>query len=146
MRLPIIQVPVLTPEPVKKPCVIQDRRILIVDDNVGAAHLLAMLLARLNGHAIETAYDGPSALAKIKEIHPEIVLLDIGLPGMNGYQVARSIREVPDYNDVLLVALTSYGQAEDRRKSKEAGFDVHLIKPPSVDQIKEILAHPKLAK
>jgi CheY-like chemotaxis protein/two-component sensor histidine kinase len=119
-------------------------RIVVVDDNVGAAVLLAKLLEKMGSHEVVMAHDGPSALARIEESHPEVVLLDIGLPGMNGYQVASVLRENPEFDDVLLVALTGYGQKEDREKAKEAGFDEHQVKPPSLDQLKVILAHPKL--
>lgn len=122
----------------------QARRILVVDDNRGAAWLVAKLLQKLGDHKVETAADGQSALDKIKQMHPHIVLLDIGLPGMDGYEVGSLIREDPAYDDVLLIALTGYGQEEDRQKSKRAGFDEHLVKPPSVDQLKVILSHPKL--
>ena len=120
------------------------RRIVVVDDNEGAAWMLSMLLKKLGDHEVQTAYDGPSALAKVQETCPDIVLLDIGLPGMDGYEVGRAVRQNPELDDVLLVALTGYGQEEDRRMSKEAGFDEHLTKPPSIDQMKAVLAHPKL--
>ncbi|QDU99142.1 PAS domain-containing hybrid sensor histidine kinase/response regulator [Lignipirellula cremea] len=122
------------------------RSILAVDDNIGAARLLTMLLQKLGDHTVEMAHDGPTALAKATQSRPEIVLLDIGLPGMNGYEVARSLRAQPDFDTVLLVALTGYGQKEDMAKSQQAGFDLHLVKPPSIDQIREVLAHPKLAR
>lgn len=121
-------------------------RIVVVDDNVGAAMLLAKLLGMLGDHQVITAHDGNSALETVRKTHPDMVLLDIGLPGMNGYQVARGIREQPELNDVLLVALTGYGQKEDRQRSLEAGFDEHRIKPPSIDQMKEIFQHPKLKR
>jgi CheY-like chemotaxis protein len=120
------------------------RRIVVVDDNVGAAMLLSKLLGMLGDHEVVTAHDGMAALEAIRNTRPDIVLLDIGLPGMNGYEVAKAIREHPEWNDVLLVALTGYGQKEDRRKSQEAGFDEHRVKPPSIEQMKEILRHPKL--
>jgi len=120
------------------------RRILAVDDNVGAAWLLSKLLGKLGNHQVETAHDGPSVLEKVPEFRPDIILLDIGLPGMNGYDVARKLREDPANDSVLLIALTGYGLEEDRRKSEAAGFDEHLVKPPSLDQMKKILAHPKL--
>ena len=77
---------------------------------------------------------------------PEVVLLDIGLPGMNGYEVARRLRAEPNGEDLLIVALTGYGQEEDRRRSKEAGFDEHLLKPPSLDVLQTLFGHPKLAR
>ncbi len=120
------------------------RRIVIVDDNQGAAWLLSKLLSKLGDHEIQTAHDGPSALKLVLETHPEIVLLDIGLPGMDGLEVARAIRANPAYDDILLIALTGYGQDEDRLKSKAAGFDEHSVKPPSIDHMKAVLSHEKL--
>ncbi|MCG6156481.1 ATP-binding protein [Rubinisphaera margarita] len=122
------------------------RRILAVDDNVGAAWLLSKLLGKLGDHEVETAHDGPSVLEKVPEFKPDIILLDIGLPGMNGYDVARKLREDPANDHILLVALTGYGLEEDRRKSESAGFDEHLVKPPSLDQMKMILNHAKLQR
>lgn len=120
------------------------RRILVVDDNVGSAVLLGKLLGMLGSDEVETVHDGRSALAAIRQTHPDIVLLDIGLPGMDGYQVAREVRQDPEFDDLLLVALTGYGQEEDRQRSREVGFDQHLVKPPSIDQMKAVLSHPKL--
>ncbi|MBW3599021.1 MAG: response regulator [Planctomycetes bacterium] len=121
------------------------RRVLVVDDNVGAAQMLSMLLAALGSSQLAAAHDGMSALAMLPEFRPEIVLLDIGLPGMDGYQVAAAIREKPEFDSILLVALTGYGQDEDRRKSQAAGFDEHLVKPPAVEAINKLLRHPKLS-
>jgi CheY-like chemotaxis protein len=119
------------------------RRILIVDDNVGAAKMLSMLLSKLGPHEIDTAYDGAAAIKKIEQIRPEIVLLDLGLPGIDGYEVARTIRNRAEFDDILLVALTGYSQEEDRRRSKEAGFDKHLIKPAEKSTLQELLATPR---
>jgi CheY-like chemotaxis protein len=80
----------------------------------------------------------------VRQFRPEIVLLDIGLPGMDGYQVGQAIRRSTAGSDMLLVALTGYGQEEDRRRSRDAGFDEHLVKPPSLQNIEMILTHPKL--
>jgi CheY-like chemotaxis protein/two-component sensor histidine kinase len=120
------------------------RRVLVVDDNVAAAQMLSLLVSRLGKHRVETAHDGPSAIEKVRAIHPEIVLLDIGLPAMDGYQVGRTIRQDPRFDDVLIVALTGYGQEEDRRRSREAGIDEHLVKPAAIEDIERILDHPKL--
>lgn len=146
IRLPMGKAAAKTETPDKSPAVPTSRRILVVDDNVGAAWLLSKLLTKVGDHDVEMAHDGPSALAQIKELHPDIVLLDIGLPGMDGYEVGRAVREMPGFADVLLIALTGYGQEEDRRRSKIAGFDEHLTKPPSVAQMRTVLAHPKLKK
>lgn len=144
VRLPATQVPVQTESAMVRPHAARSRRIAVVDDNVSAAWLLSKLLTKLGDHEVVTAHDGPSALAIIKENCPEIVLLDIGLPGMDGYEVGRNLREIPKFDDILLVALTGYGQEEDRQMSRAAGFDEHLVKPPSLDQLNAILAHPKL--
>lgn len=109
-------------------------RILIVDDNVDSAKSLSRLL-QLSGHQVTMAADGPEALRQAEATDPEIVLLDIGLPGMDGYQVARTLRERADSERVVLVALTGYGREEDRRRSREVGFDHHLVKPVDIDAL-----------
>ena len=122
------------------------RRILIVEDNVGAAKVLARLLAKTGAHEIQVAYEGVQGLKLAKQFQPELVLLDIGLPGMNGYEVAKRLREEPGGAAMLIVAVTGYGQEEDRRRSKAAGFDEHLLKPPSMDVLQTLFNHPKLAR
>ena len=89
-----------------------------------------------------TALDGPSALGELAIYRPEIVLLDIGLPGMDGYEVARSIRKQPGMGSMVLIALTGYGQDEDRRRSREAGFDHHLVKPVDPDALLSMVSRP----
>lgn len=131
VRLPLDPEPThMLPEPVAAATrhASLPRRILVVDDNADAASTLALLLS-LNGHETHTANDGMTALAMTEAIRPEVVLLDIGLPRMNGYEVARRIRTAAWGQDVLLVALTGWGQDDDRRKSRDAGFDAHLVKP-----------------
>jgi len=115
------------------------RRIMVVDDNRDAAASLAMLL-RLWGHEVWVAYDGHAALSLAAEHALDVVLLDIGLPGMNGYQVARKLRELPNTRDTLLVALTGYGQLEDRQRSIAAGFDHHFVKPIDVEVLQPLIA------
>ena len=115
------------------------RRILVVDDNVDAARSLARLLARLYGQEVRVAHDGPEALAVAEEFRPEVVLLDIGLPGMDGYEVARRLRERPEFEGTLLVALTGWGQESDVERSRAAGFDHHLVKPANPEAILELL-------
>ena len=144
VRLPLTQETSKTETPVRPPSISVPRRVLVVDDNVGAARMLSKLVMKLGDHSVEVAHDGHAALTKIQETRPDIVLLDIGLPGLDGYQVARTVRQDPHYDDVLLVALTGYGQKEDRRKSREAGMDEHLVKPPSIDQVRSVFNHPKL--
>ncbi|WP_236618555.1 hybrid sensor histidine kinase/response regulator [Rhodopirellula europaea] len=130
--------------PLKRQSDGQARRIAVIDDNRGAVLLLSKLFEKLGAHEVHTANDGEAALKLIRKVHPEIVLLDIGLPGLNGYEVASAIREESRFDDILMVALTGYGQDQDRLKSEAAGFDEHLVKPPSIDQMRFVLAHPKL--
>ncbi len=118
------------------------RRVLVVDDNVDAAESVAMLL-RLEGHEIRLAYSGPEALQAAEEYRPEVILLDIGLPGMNGYEVARRLRQQPPFQRTLLAAMTGYGQDEDRRRSAEAGFDRHLTKPVDPDTLVRLMAEAR---
>lgn len=113
-------------------------RILVVDDNQDAAHTMAMLL-RLDGHHVETAYDGPEALEAASRFRPDVILLDLGLPGLTGFEVARRLREQTETRDVRLIALTGYGQEEDRRQTQEAGFDSHLVKPVDKGRLDEAL-------
>ncbi|MGH8728386.1 MAG: chemotaxis protein CheB [Burkholderiales bacterium] len=114
------------------------RRILVVDDNVDAAESLHTLLS-MDGHDVRTAHDGPAALEAAAAFQPEVVVLDIGLPGMNGYEVARRLRWQPGFAETVLIALTGYGQTEDRRLANEAGIDHHLTKPANIDAINELL-------
>ena len=114
-------------------------RVLVVDDNVDTAEALGLLLVEL-GHEVLTAHDGPSALEMAVDFRPNVVLLDIGLPGMDGYEVAKKMREQPIFKDLILVAMTGYGQDSDRLRSKEAGFDHHLVKPPDFNKLQHILA------
>jgi CheY-like chemotaxis protein len=104
-------------------------RILVVDDNVDAATSLAMLL-ELDGHATQVAHSGADALSSIEGFAPDIVFLDIGLPDISGYEVARQVRAMPNRGTVpRLIALTGWGSEEDRRRAAAAGFDAHLVKP-----------------
>jgi PAS domain S-box-containing protein len=104
------------------------RRVVVVDDNVDAADSMARLL-RMAGHDVDIEYDGAAALERIMRDMPEIVLLDIGLPGMSGYEVAKQLRARPESKELQIIAMTGYGQEEDRRRSLAAGFDGHLVKP-----------------
>jgi PAS domain S-box-containing protein len=115
------------------------RRILIVDDNRDAADSLGMLLKML-GNQVRTARDGLEAVGAAEEFHPDVVLLDIGLPKLNGYEAARRIRAQRGGDGMLLVAMTGWGQPEDRRRSREAGFDHHMTKPVEFNDVKELLA------
>lgn len=114
-------------------------RVLVVDDNVDAANSLALAL-RLSGQRVRVAYDGETALSFVAEDPPEAVLLDLGMPGMDGYQVAQRLRGNPATCKILIVALTGWGQDEDRRKSHDAGFDHHLVKPVDPIVVNRVLA------
>ncbi|HEX3527523.1 MAG TPA: chemotaxis protein CheB [Thermoanaerobaculia bacterium] len=115
------------------------RRILVVDDNVDTAQSMALLL-RLKGHRVEVAHDGPAALETARSFEPEVVLLDIGLPGLDGYEVAKRLREETRLSKALLVALTGYGQEEDRRRARHAGFDHHFTKPVDPAVLYQLIA------
>jgi PAS domain S-box-containing protein len=127
-----------------EPRPIGGRRILIVDDNADAATSLAMLL-KITGNETRTAYDGLAALKVSESFRPEIVLLDIGLPKLNGYEVCRRLRAEPWGQDVMLVAMTGWGQDEDRRKTSEAGFDEHVVKPIEYAALVKLLAQRQSA-
>ena len=114
------------------------KKILVVDDNSDAAESLAAML-RIDGNEVRTAFDGANALSLLERQPADIAFIDIGMPGMNGYEVARAIRTTRAGSDVVLVALTGWGQAEDRRKALEAGFDAHLTKPARVEEIEAVL-------
>ncbi len=114
-------------------------RILVVDDNVDGAETLAMLL-ELQGHVTRLAHSGTDALAAAGEFHPQVVFLDIGLPGLNGYQVARKLRADPLLVQPVLVALTGWGSDEDRKQAHAAGFDRHMVKPVDTDKLAELLS------
>ena len=111
-------------------------RIVVADDNVDAALTLAALLG-MQGHDVRTAHDGIEALDEVMRFAPDVVVLDIGMPGMNGYKVAAAVREHSPH--VLLIALTGWGQEEDRHRSKAAGFDHHLVKPVDFGVLAELL-------
>src|SRR5262249_34965620 len=122
-----------------RPAALAPRRVLVVDDNRDAADSLAMLLKFL-GADVNTANDGPSALEALLTYRPSVVMLDIGMPAMDGYEVARRARQQPEAKNVPLIALTGWGQAEDRRRSKEAGIDHHLVKPVDLGALQALLA------
>jgi CheY-like chemotaxis protein len=109
-----------------------------VDDNRDAAISLAMLL-QLAGHETHTAHDGQEAYEAALRLTPDLLLLDIGMPKMNGYEVCKAIRQQPWGKDIIIVALTGWGQVEDRRRSAEAGFDSHLVKPVQYSDLTKVL-------
>jgi CheY-like chemotaxis protein len=114
------------------------RQILVVDDNRDSADSLAMLL-RLTGHDVRTVHDGTQALDMVKTYRPDFVLLDIGLPVMDGYTIARQIRSDPEVAGTVLVAVTGYGTEEDRRNSHAAGFNYHMVKPVEFSLLQDLL-------
>jgi CheY-like chemotaxis protein len=109
-------------------------RVLVVEDNVEAAEMLGQLV-ELWGHEVRTVHDGVSAISVVSSFRPHIVLLDIGLPGASGYEVARQIRQQEDLQGILLLAMTGYGQEEDQVKAMDAGFDEHLVKPVEPEKL-----------
>jgi DNA-binding response OmpR family regulator len=118
-------------------------RILIVDDNVDAAKTLDLLL-RGSGHETRVCNDGAACLEEAKRFQPDVVLVDLGLPGLNGYDVARSIRALPSGKTVLIIAITAYGDAADRvARAREAGIDHYMVKPADLDRLMGLIArHP----
>jgi len=148
VRLPIlVEAPKPpTPQPaLSEPKTTSARRILVVDDNEDSAESLTILLS-LAGHETHTAYDGLEAMEATERFKPDVILLDIGLPNLNGYEVARKIREQPWSQTMVLVALTGWGQEEDRRRSQEAGFNHHLTKPVDPLALTKLLAGLPLAQ
>jgi PAS domain S-box-containing protein len=141
VRLPIITQPLEQPRTARPPPppAASGYRLLVVDDNRDAANSLAMLL-RLKGHEVRVAFSGASALELLQTYRPDVVFLDIGMPGMDGYEVARQIRQTPGLEKIVLAALTGWGQQEDRRRTAEAGFNHHLVKPPEPEAIERIVS------
>jgi CheY-like chemotaxis protein/anti-sigma regulatory factor (Ser/Thr protein kinase) len=115
------------------------QRILVTDDNRDAASILSKLL-QLNGHDVETAHNGREAIERAEAWRPDVLLLDLGMPEMNGYDVCRSIRQTPWGRGIRIVALTGWGQDQDRRNTREAGFDDHLVKPVDLRALDKVLA------
>jgi PAS domain S-box-containing protein len=120
-------------------------RVMVVDDNVDAAQMLAALL-EVQGHAVCIEYDGKGALAHARRECPDVLLLDIGLPDMDGYELARRLRSQPESAGATLVALTGYGQSQDRKEAEQAGFDHYLVKPADLDQVNAVLAEAARAR
>jgi len=116
---------------------LERQRMLVVDDNHDAADSLTVLLSSL-GAEVRTAYDGRSALLLLDELQPQIVFLDLGMPEMDGYEVAKRMRLRQAGDEIVLVAVTGWGQPADRQRAKEAGFDSHLVKPATFDDLRDI--------
>jgi PAS domain S-box-containing protein len=139
VRLPVVApTPRAAASPESRPEV-PPLRILIADDNVDAVDSLALLL-RMGGHEVHAVYDGEAALAAAAKLRPQVALLDIGMPGATGYEVARRIRQQPWGRRMLLVALTGWGQDADKRSAEQAGFDAHLVKPVPLEAVEQLLA------
>lgn len=148
VRLPLVareQVPASTPTKRERAVAPSGYRLLVVDDNQDAAISLSILL-RLQGHEVRVAHDGQTALDVATAFQPDLVFLDIGMPVMDGYEVARRLRTIPGLEKTILVALTGWGQAEDRRRTTKAGFNHHLVKPAEPQAIEAVLAELKSAK
>jgi PAS domain S-box-containing protein len=142
VRLPVVPAPEtqpLTPATEKAPAIRPSLRVLVVDDNVDTVTTLAMLVQE-SGHEVRTAYDGSAVLEAALDYRPNVVLLDIGLPGLSGFEVAKQLRQQPALQNAVLVALTGYGRESDRQRSQEAGFDHHLVKPGDFGKVLQILA------
>jgi CheY-like chemotaxis protein len=116
-------------------------RVLVVDDNYDAAAMLAEALT-LGGHAVRMAHDGIEALRTAEMFRPDVALVDIGLPVMDGYEVAQQLAGHPDLRGIRLIAVTGYGQKQDRNRSSNAGFTAHLVKPVDLERLRELLESP----
>ncbi len=141
VRLPVLPGVAVSPQPKVAPQATgaTPRTVLVVDDEPDSAVTLAMLL-QLRGHRADFAHDGPEALKQAEALEPEVVLLDLGLPGMDGYEVCHRLRELPGGRSMFIVALTGWGQEEDRRRTREAGFDLHLVKPVDPEELLRVLS------
>jgi PAS domain S-box-containing protein len=143
VRLPLsqraVEAPVQKPRKPERSVPLANKQVLVVDDNHDAADSLAMFLKFL-GASVQVAYDGTAAIDMVAKSQPEIVLLDIGMPMLDGYEVARRLRELPEGRDLLLVAMTGWGQEEDKRRTASAGFDHHLVKPVDPVKLEKLLA------
>jgi CheY-like chemotaxis protein/anti-sigma regulatory factor (Ser/Thr protein kinase) len=146
VRLPLMEEGVVghqSPATINGPAATSKRRILIVDDNQDSAMSLGMMLD-LMGNDTCTAHDGLAAVEAAAEFRPDLILLDIGLPKLNGYDACCRIREQPWSKGMVIVALTGWGQEEDRRRSAAAGFDHHMVKPVEVGALEKLLATPNM--
>ena len=141
VSLPAARISSATPTPSTPPTRgKRGSRILVVDDNVDTARGMARLM-KLLGNEVETAHEGLEALAKTREFRPEFVLLDVGLPGMDGYEVAARLRAASGRPEPVIIGISGYGQDEDRRRSKAAGFDHYLVKPIDHDALISLLSN-----
>ena len=146
VRLPLLEADALTMTVAPKPQSAAERapngsslRILVVDDNQDSAISMTLLL-ELQGHEVHVAHAGAAALQLANDKRPHVILLDIGMPGMNGYEVARELRSRQEFSDTLLVAITGYGRASDMQQTQSAGFNHHLVKPVDYEKLQAVLA------
>jgi two-component system CheB/CheR fusion protein len=142
VRLPLLQTPLPKPPPefplLNGHAPLIAKRVLVVDDNIDAARSMAMML-RAMGHEAAVAHDGPGALETSAKFEPNLVLLDIGLPGMDGYAIVERLRTMPGGDRLKIAALTGYGEEQDRKRSREAGFDHHFVKPLALPTLEALL-------
>jgi CheY-like chemotaxis protein len=144
VQLPLSRLPAqpgLPSESAVDESTIASMRVLVVDDNRDTAHVCTKLLQQM-GHNVDTAYDGLAAIEHARNFRPQVLFLDIGLPGMTGYDVARTLRN-EGFQDEVIIAVSGYGQPDDRRRSREAGFDDHLVKPVDRAAIVRALTNPR---
>ncbi|HXT22784.1 MAG TPA: response regulator, partial [Thermoanaerobaculia bacterium] len=140
VRLPLASPPAASAEPAADEArPLRSRRVLVVDDNRDSADSLALLLEMV-GEEVAVAYDGEAALKTAETFQPEVVLLDLGLPKLNGFEAARRLRQREGGTRPVLIALTGWGQEDDRRRSRDAGFDFHITKPVDFQVLKGLLA------
>jgi CheY-like chemotaxis protein len=147
VTLPVLTLPAeagLAPQAAPAPYSGAVRRVLVVDDVADSVDSLAALL-RMDGNIVETAADGLEAVAKAEAFKPDLILLDLGLPSLSGYEACQLIRRKPWGKGIVIVALTGWGQHDDRRRTLSAGFDSHLVKPVHYDALRALLASPLMA-
>jgi len=116
------------------------KRVMVVDDSVNAAQVMGWMFELIHGHEVQLAHDGASSIAIAMKFRPHLIMLDIGMPGMTGYEICRAMRQEPVLKDTIIVAQTGWGEKKHRQRTKEAGFDNHLVKPVTLEDIQEILA------
>lgn len=144
----LLRLPIVTAKPTEGPAAapafsavpVPPARVLVVDDNRGAAVLLQRLLENYWQHEVTLAFDGEQALTAAEQLQPHLILLDIGLPKLDGYEVARRLRERPEFSQTRIVAVTGYGSESDRQRSHAAGIDEHLVKPVSVQALQQVFS------
>jgi CheY-like chemotaxis protein len=119
---------------------LEKKRILVVDDNENCAKTMGWMLELMFGHEVQVAYNGASAIAIAKSFIPDLILLDIGMPGMNGYEICQAMRQEPSLKNAMIVAQTGWGQKEHHERSKDAGFNSHIVKPVTPDVLQEVLS------